>query len=57
MGEAGSKAYLTDVSDEEWVFVLPYLLSSRSTTGAASTSCGPCLTVFATSPRPGMSGA
>lgn len=29
MGKAGSGSYLTDVSAEEWKFVLPYLLLSR----------------------------
>jgi transposase len=29
MGEAVGRSYLTDVSDEEWEFVLPYLLLSR----------------------------
>jgi transposase len=29
MGKAERAGYLTDVSDEEWAFVLPYLLLSR----------------------------
>ncbi len=29
MGEVDRRSYLTDVSDEEWEFVLPYLLLSR----------------------------
>jgi transposase len=30
MGKVGRTGYLTDVSDEEWSFVLPYLLLSRA---------------------------
>lgn len=29
VSEVGRQWYLTDVSDEEWEFVLPYLLMSR----------------------------
>lgn len=29
MGKIGRRGYLTDMSDEEWAFVLPYLLLSR----------------------------
>ena len=29
MGKGVGSGYLTDVSDEEWAFVLPYLLLSR----------------------------
>jgi len=29
MGRRKRVGYLTDVSDEEWAFVLPYLLLSR----------------------------
>ena len=34
MGKGVGKSYLTDVSDEEWAFVLPYLLLSRKRHGS-----------------------
>jgi hypothetical protein len=36
MGKAERCGYLTDVTDEEWSFVLPYLLLSREDNGSAS---------------------
>jgi transposase len=34
MGKAGRSGYLTDVTNEEWAFVLPYLLLSRADSGS-----------------------
>ncbi len=40
MGEVDRKGYPQDVTDEEWAFVLPYLLLSRKgPVMAASTRC------------------
>jgi hypothetical protein len=36
MGKAERCGYLTDVTDEEWSFVLPYLLLSRGQRVAAA---------------------
>src|SRR5260370_7823291 len=34
MGKGEGSGYLTDVTDEEWLFVLPYLLLSREDNGS-----------------------
>ena len=54
--ETTRKPYPTDVSDDEWAFVAPYLTLMRPTRRSATTSCARCSTACAGWCAPGRRG-